>query len=373
MTIGAVIGMPAQLQAQECEGGFIDAGITTSFACGENANVLGGSSVAVGNVASTVGVEGTAVGQRAYSGGSQSTAYGAHSSAGGTSENYLDDIFNTGATAIGMGASAGSVALGQNEATALGHNAAADALNATALGAGSTANFTNSTAIGQGAATSRDNQVAVGTAASTYTLGGVNSQASKDAQSGDTYLMTTDAAGNLAASTFDMATLEDLPETVAQHGTQISTLQTTVGQHTTSIADHETRISDNTETLLLHTGQIAGLDNRVTVNETNIGLLDGRVTALENGFDDLSGEISDNRTEARQGIAAAIAMATAPMPSAPGRTTWASNLGFFKGETAVGGSLTHRFDTDIPIGLTAGYSYGGGDSHAGRFGLMGEF
>jgi hypothetical protein len=66
-------------------------------------------------------------------------------------------------------------------------------------------------------------------------------------------------------------------------------------------------------------------------------------------------------------------MATAPMPSAPGKTTWASNLGFFKGETAFGGSLTHRFDTAVPFGMTAGYSYGGGDSHAARIGLMGEF
>jgi hypothetical protein len=31
---------------------------------------------------------------------------------------------------------------------------------------------------------------------------GINSQASKDAQSGDTYLVTTDAEGNLAATTF---------------------------------------------------------------------------------------------------------------------------------------------------------------------------
>jgi hypothetical protein len=234
----------------------------------------------------------------------------------------------------------------------LGSDSSANALNATALGAGATANFANSTAIGQDVSTTRDDQVAIGAATNTYTLAGINSQASKDAQAGTTYMMTTDGSGNLAASAFDLAALEELPGTVAQHTTDITNLNTTVGTHTT---------------------QISSLDNRTTVNETNIALLDNRVDGLESSFTDLSDEISENRTEARQGIAAAIAMATAPMPSAPGKTTWASNVGFFKGETAFGGSLAHRFDTSIPFGVTAGYSYGGGDSHAARFGLMGEF
>ncbi|MGX5801267.1 hypothetical protein ACWGS9_08485 [Bradyrhizobium sp. Arg314] len=67
-------------------------------------------------------------------------------------------------------------------------------------------------------------------------------------------------------------------------------------------------------------------------------------------------------------------MSNAPMPSAPGRTSWAANVGHFKGETAFGGSLTHRLDLfDDPFAVSLGYSYGGGTSHALRFGLQGEF
>ena len=72
-------------------------------------------------------------------------------------------------------------------------------------------------------------------------------------------------------------------------------------------------------------------------------------------------------------LAAAIAMAYAPMPSQAGKTSWTANVGFFKGETAFGGSIAHRLDLDIPIALTAGYAYGGSDSHAARIGLQGEF
>ena len=151
--------------------------------------------------------------------GSGATAIGSGSEAGG---NLSTNYGNAGTTAIGSDAEAGSSATGQANATALGANTQANALNATALGAGATANFANSTAIGQGVSTTRDNQVAIGTGANTYTLAGVNSQASKDAQSGTTYMMTTDATGNLAASTFDLASLDGLPDTVAQHATDIT-------------------------------------------------------------------------------------------------------------------------------------------------------
>ncbi|CAN7693178.1 hypothetical protein [Aminobacter sp. LjRoot7] len=66
-------------------------------------------------------------------------------------------------------------------------------------------------------------------------------------------------------------------------------------------------------------------------------------------------------------------MSSAAMPSAAGRTSWAANVGHFKGETAFGGSLSHRLDFDNPVAISLGYSYGGGDSHAARFGMMGEF
>jgi hypothetical protein len=49
------------------------------------------------------------------------------------------------------------------------------------------------------------------------------------------------------------------------------------------------------------------------------------------------------------------------------------NVGHFNGATAFGGSLAYRFESSMPLVLSGGYSYGGGDSHAARLGLSGEF
>ena len=63
----------------------------------------------------------------------------------------------------------------------------------------------------------------------------------------------------------------------------------------------------------------------------------------------------------------------APMPSAGGRTTLAMNVADFRGEFAMGGSLAYRFNTPIPMALTAGYAFGGDRNHGTRLGLAGEF
>jgi hypothetical protein len=43
------------------------------------------------------------------------------------------------------------------------------------------------------------------------------------------------------------------------------------------------------------------------------------------------------------------------------------------GEMAAGASLAYRLDTNVPLALTGGYAYGGGNAHGVRFGLQGEF
>ena len=48
----------------------------------------------------------------------------------------------------------------------------------------------------------RENQQVFGTASNTYTMAGITTQASKNAQSGQTYLVTSDSAGNLATTSF---------------------------------------------------------------------------------------------------------------------------------------------------------------------------
>jgi hypothetical protein len=80
-----------------------------------------------------------------------------------------------------------------------------------------------------------------------------------------------------------------------------------------------------------------------------------------------------NRREAQKGIAAALAMGSATMPSAPGRTSYVFNLSTFRGEQALGGSIMHRFGSDAPIALSVGFSVARGGNEAARIGVAGEF
>ena len=89
------------------------------------------------------------------------------------------------------------------------------------------------------------------------------------------------------------------------------------------------------------------------------------------------GELYDladhDREESRRGIAAAMALADAPFPSAPGKTSYAAKGAVFRGEMAVSASLTHRLDADTPLALSAGVAYGGGKNTGATVGIAGEF
>ncbi len=252
-------------------------------------------------------------------------------------------------TAIGTGAEAGQGVNGLILSTAVGFLAKANASYATALGSNAEANFTGSMAFGSGVVTTRDNQVAIGNGSNTYTLAGINSQASKDAQGATKYLMTTDDAGNLAASTFDVAAFEGLPATVAAQGTAITTLNSAVSTNTQKISDHTNELADHETRITNNTTQISSLDTRVTANTTNIDLLDGRVGALESGFQDLGNQISENRAEARGGTALALATAGLRYDDRPGKLSLAGGFGNFKGQSGLALGLGYNPSVDFRL------------------------
>jgi hypothetical protein len=141
------------------------------------ADASGANATAVGNN-STAGIQGTAYGSGSDATGQNSTAAGVLSSATGFS-----------ASAFGITSTASGAA-----AVAIGFNASATHANSAAFGAGAT--------------TTRDNQQVFGTASSTYTMAGIASQASRDAQTGPIYLVTSDSDGNLATTSFDVTGLQ---------------------------------------------------------------------------------------------------------------------------------------------------------------------
>ena len=277
---------------------------------------IGSDALAVGYGSSAAGTASTAVGTGASAANTGSVALGYAASAqglGGTAVGTASAASGAGSTALGF--VAGATGTGS---TAIGAAASAAGNNSVALGNGAAANQTNTIAIGANVKTSNANQVAIGNAANTYTLAGVASQASAAAQSGATAFVTTDASGNLAASAYGPST-------------------------------------------------IAGLGNR-------IDSVQAQVNNLEAKTDSVQRYAIQTRKEARQGVAMAIAMATAPMPSAPGKTTWATNGATYRGEWAGGMAVAHRLPTCcVPIAVTAGVAYGGDSAVGVRAGLAGEF
>ncbi len=174
-----IAALTGQLTALTGKLDSIEANAPAGSATGANATAVGRGSVASGFGDSAFGNGARATGDPSVAVGYQALASGQHS------------------TAIGGNAQATG-----DHSTALGQGAVASGAGSTALGQGASATYANSTAVGQGVATTRANQVAIGSAKQTYTLAGIASADSRAAQQSRTYVVTSDALGNLA--TMDM-------------------------------------------------------------------------------------------------------------------------------------------------------------------------
>jgi autotransporter adhesin len=125
----------------------------------------------------------------------------------------------------------------------------------------------------------------------------------------------------------------------------------------------------------------AGNERRITnvaagvspTDAVNVGQLNSVAAGFASELGLLQSQLIDNQREARRGIASAMAMTPAAMPSGAGKTSWAMNTAAFRGEFAFGGGVAHRLDTNVPLALTAGYSFSGGNNHGARVGMAGEF
>src|SRR6267378_696957 len=180
-----------------------------NFACGTNANAVGGggaTNTAIGNnsVAHGFASANTASGFAADASGQLScnTATGFFADAHGdasanTASGFAANASGAGSQNIAMGFNADAHGDGTNN-VAIGTFATATGANSSALGNGAQATFDNSTAIGNGATAMRANQQMFGTASNTYTMAGIATAASRAAQAGPTSIVTSDNAGNLA-------------------------------------------------------------------------------------------------------------------------------------------------------------------------------
>jgi hypothetical protein len=119
--------------------------------------------------------------------------------------------------------------------------------------------------------------------------------------------------------------------------------------------------------------QITAIQALDTAQSGQISALQAAQDLVSDRVDSLFDLRSMDRRDMKQGIAAAMSMAPAPMPSEPGKVAYAVTGAAFRGEYAVGGSMTYRLPTRSPTALNVGFSYAGNKNNGVRVGIAGEF
>jgi autotransporter adhesin len=224
------------------------------------------------------------------------------------------DSSKTLQTALGVAARAEGT-----NATAVGDAARALADNATALGQDSLASGVSSLALGQGAQATAANSVALG-------AGAVATRANQVVIGGPGATVT-------------------LPSIVGNRASQSG-----------PVAFVTTDAAGNMATTPFSVNQITD-----------------QISVLGAGLQNLSRFAQDSRKEARRGIAAAVAVAPALMPSGRGRTTVNVATSYYRQQMGFGVTVAHRLDVALPVVVQGSYSNGGGTEHVGRVAAGFEF
>lgn len=264
-----------------------------------------------------------------------------------------DSTFALGARSAAEGIGAVALGVGQiasgNGAVALGDPNTATGTGAVAVGADNTASGSGAVTLGNTNSANGDGSVAIGNANAATGIGSI-------------------AIGNAAvanqngATAFGDGALASAANSVALGSGSVATVENTI-----SVGS----VSQARKVVYVAAGSVfAG--STEAINGSQLFELTGRVGELTGRVNDLESYSLATRNEARRGVAAAMAMTNAPMPSHTGRTAWAFNLATFKGEKAAAFSLSHRVEVEEPFAITGGVSYTK-DATGVRVGLAGEF
>lgn len=394
--------MPYRVQS---EFGTITNGLLPSF--GDHAFAYGSHSVAIGNN-SWAGGDPTS-----DSPGPGPSRYGYGGMYPGTA------FFNAGSTSLGDSSQAGAGAEGQTNSTAVGFSSLANAKSASAVGANSDAAGNYSTAFGTSSSSAGDYSIATGALSSaagnnavamgyraTATKTGSVAIGSKAASTGDDAIAigsgasatgsvavghnTTASNGGAAYGDFASATGS---KSVALGYGASATGANSVAVGAGSVANGANTFSVGSPNNLRRITNVApgtGPNDVVNFGQYNTGLaatlkqanahadagFSDALTQAENYTDQqigaLNGSSGNVRRDAFSGIAAVAALGDGSMPSAPGRTRFSMHTSLFENYTGVGASLSHRFDTEVPLSVDAGFAHAA-DENLGRVGFSVEF
>jgi len=285
-----------------------------------------------------------------------STATGAASIAASSSGGAAANASGGSSIALGINAQAT-----QLDTIAIGRNTAASGIGAIAIasGNGTSASGDDSIAIAAGAQATSTRAIAIGNqstggAASAVAVGAsANVQAANGAAFGANAVVQAGAANAVAIG----------QGSIASAANTVSFGSTGNERRLTNVA------AGVNPTDGVNMSQLAGITSGITDS------FDQRFSALQSQVNNLQSQITQNLTEARRGIAATAALASAMTPSAPGKTTVTVNTAFYQGETGLGVAVAHRLRLDLAqaVIVHGSYANAGGNGHIGRVGFGFEF
>ena len=116
----------------------------------------------------------------------------------------------------------------------------------------------------------------------------------------------------------------------------------------------------------------AGVNATDAVNLGQLNAVSGNVNQLIGNLNSLSGQVVQNQTEARRGIATTAAMANLPFGTTPGKWSPAVSFGGFEGQTALAVGVQYNTESPYRIKLRATASFapsGGGATFGGGAGM----
>jgi autotransporter adhesin len=371
-----------------------------------------------GTITNTPGTNSTAYGLHSFAYGNQSLAIGNLAWAGGDPTSKSPGplggpsaingmapgsaFFNKNTTAIGENAQAGAAAKGEINATAVGEDAQANGRDAsafgqasdasgdysTAYGALSSATASGATAIGMHAKASGKNALAMGHNASATKVGSIAMGTNASSTGNNAIAIGTNsiatgsvAVGNSSRASDGGAAVGDFASATGAKSTAIGYGAVATGANSIAIGAGSVASGANTVSFgspgsprqLTNIAAGTAPGDAVNTQQFNGGL--SKTLNAAEAYTDQQFAVfnaNDFQRKAFSGISAAVAMGGGGMPSAPGKTLFSMNTSLFENYTGVGASLSHRFDTDIPLSLDAAFSHAGGEN-VGRVGFAVEF
>ena len=264
-------------------------------------------------------------------------------------ETINDALFGT-SIALGQGSTA------SENAVAIGVDQVANGSGAVAIGDPNVATGTGAVAIGADNTATGDGAVAVGNLSSAVGQGSVA-------------IGNAATAGTNGVAVGNGASTGGFANSVALGAGSVNTADNQVNVGGRTIGGVAAGALNATSTDAVNGSQLFATNQALAAMSSQIGAIPG----MQNDISNLYDLRRQDRKDMRQGVASAIAMANAPIPSNPGGVSYAVNGAAFRGEYAVGGSVSYRLNTENPTALSVGFSYAGNKNNGVRVGVAGEF